>query len=390
MIYLVKGDEVLLALKKRGFGEGNWNGAGGKVELNESIENAMIRETKEEIGVTPTEFEKVGYLVFNEIHNDERKIMKLHVYICREWKGDPSESEEMKPQWYKFKDLPLKKMWDADKYWLPQILTGDKLTGEFTLGDNNKVLEFAVREVKHIAQERNNKFAVFDIDGTLIRWQLYHAVVDKLASAGVLGAGAKEELKTARMRWKKREHPESFREYERFLIDRYEITLPSIDAKTFDVVVRAVIDEYKDQVYIYTRQLINDLKAKGYTLLAISGSHQELVEAIAAHYGFDDFLGSHYERVGDRFSGKKDIVSLDKKKALKSLIKKHNLDIQGSIAVGDSLSDAIMLEMVGNPIAFNPDNSLYEKAKVNSWKIVIERKNVVYELEPKNGKYVLA
>jgi len=67
----------------------------------------------------------------------------------------------------------------------------------------------------------SKKFAVFDIDGTLVRWQLYHVLVDKLASAGMLGNDAKERLRASRMVWKRREHPESFKEYEQALIRVY-------------------------------------------------------------------------------------------------------------------------------------------------------------------------
>ena len=50
---LRRNEEILLAMKKRGFGEGKYNGVGGKIEGTETPEAAMLRETKEEIGVTP-------------------------------------------------------------------------------------------------------------------------------------------------------------------------------------------------------------------------------------------------------------------------------------------------------------------------------------------------
>ena len=124
-------------------------------------------------------------------------------------------------------------------------------------------------------------------------------------------------------------------------------------------------------------------------MLVISGSHQELVEQVARYYGFDDWIGSHYERSGDSFSGNKHIASLDKKTALKSLVAKHSLSYENSLAIGDSASDIAMLEMVENPIAFNPDQKLLQTAKKNGWKIVVERKNVVYELKSKNNNYFL-
>jgi phosphoserine phosphatase len=69
---------------------------------------------------------------------------------------------------------------------------------------------------------------------------------------------------------------------------------------------------------------------------------------------------------------------------------KHGVSREGSIAIGDSGSDIAMLELVERPIAFNPTKGLFEHAKANNWEIVIERKNVVYELKANDGSYVLA
>lgn len=236
----------------------------------------------------------------------------------------------------------------------------------------------------------NRPFAVFDIDGTLIRWQLYHAVVDRLAKQQLLGPQAHEMLKDARMQWKRRTHPDSFREYELKLIKIYESSLKNLKPHEFDEAVKDIAHEYKEQVYTYTRQLIKKLTADGYMILAISGSQHEVVEQVAKLYGFDDVEGTRYDRTGGKFTGEKFVASHDKKTVLQKLIDKHNLTTKDSVAVGDSGSDIAMLEMVDNPIAFNPDRILLEEAKKRSWNIVIERKNVVYELKAQDGQYVLA
>lgn len=235
----------------------------------------------------------------------------------------------------------------------------------------------------------SKQFAVFDIDGTLIRWQLYHAIVDKMASKGLLGESAKGELKEARAIWKNREHRQAFADYEKVLIRIYESALNEINPQDFDDLVDTVINQYKDQVYTFTRDLIKDLKDREYFLLAISGSHHELVERLAKYYGFDDWIGTKYERVDGKFSGEKFVASFDKASVLKELIQKNDLSLQDSYAVGDSHSDAGMLATAKNPIAFNPDLRLYETAKENKWPIVIERKNVVYRLSASNNKYLL-
>lgn len=234
------------------------------------------------------------------------------------------------------------------------------------------------------------KFAVFDIDGTLIRWQLYHAVVDRLAKQHLLGPMAQNMLHNSRMVWKRRIHADAFRDYESELIKIYESALSDLRPEVFDTTVKDIAAEYKDQVYTYTRELALKYKEKGFILLAISGSHQEVVEQVASLYGFDAVEGTRYTRTNDRFSGEKFVPSLDKSAVLQKLITQFDLSLNGSIAVGDSGSDISILQMVENPIAFNPDRVLFEAAKVNGWKIVVERKNMVYELLPSGGSYTLS
>lgn len=278
--------------------------------------------------------------------------------------------------------------------------TGEKRTAaymKYAKGASEPVAPSSAKSAGKLAgsagQQGNavrRSFAVFDIDGTLIRWQLYHAVVDRLAKKGLLGADAKERLHEARMHWKQREHPDAFHAYERALIAVYEAALPSLKASEFDKTVKEIVNEYKGQTYTYTRELVTRLKQNKYVLLAISGSHEELVKAIAKEYGFHDWIGSKYVRKDDAFTGESEIASFDKRSHLQKLIEKHSLTLEDSYAVGDSLSDAPMLAMVTHPIAFNPDQKLYAKARHHKWPVVVERKNVIYELEPHDGSYVLA
>src|SRR3990167_5444229 len=118
---------------------------------------------------------------------------------------------------------------------------------------------------------KGKKFAVFDIDGTLIRWQLYHAVADNLVKLGYIAPVKFQAIKDARMVWKRRESSESFREYELELVKLYVNLLSEITVEQFAKTAQAVFDEYKNQVYTYTRDLLRQLKKQGYRLFAISG-----------------------------------------------------------------------------------------------------------------------
>jgi len=129
--------EVLLALKKQGFGQGKWNGIGGKVEAGETLEEAARREVREEIGVEVGPLEKVAILTFYFIPpgSDPDWSQEVHVFLARSWRGEPGESEEMRPQWYTYEKVPYEEMWADDRVWLPRVLHGERIRGVFTFSD---------------------------------------------------------------------------------------------------------------------------------------------------------------------------------------------------------------------------------------------------------------
>jgi 8-oxo-dGTP diphosphatase/2-hydroxy-dATP diphosphatase len=138
--------QLLLGLKKRGFGMGRWNGFGGKVEMGETIEEAARRELFEESGLRALNMEDFAQLDFE--FQDTGELLEMHIFRCTEFSGQPEESEEMKPQWFDENNPPLDKMWADDKYWLHLLVAGKKFSGNF-LFDNeksNKIINYNVRE----------------------------------------------------------------------------------------------------------------------------------------------------------------------------------------------------------------------------------------------------
>ena len=145
---LVKDDKVLLAMKKRGFGVGKWNGIGGKVQDGETIEIAAAREIQEEIEVLvdPAKMENIGNIEFYFKDNPGWN-QKMHIFMVKNWKGEPQESEEMKPQWFDVKDIPFDAMWLDDKHWLPMVLAGKKVEGKFNfINEGAQLDDFDIRE----------------------------------------------------------------------------------------------------------------------------------------------------------------------------------------------------------------------------------------------------
>lgn len=140
--------EILLGMKKRGFGIDKWNGVGGKLQINESSLECVIRETQEEIGVLPINLEHCAQLNFDFIGQPDIG-QNVDVFITDKWQGKIKESEEMRPAWFQIDKIPYEQMWWDDKYWLPKILQGEKLRGEFVFKDD-KLIEQKVITVSKI------------------------------------------------------------------------------------------------------------------------------------------------------------------------------------------------------------------------------------------------
>ncbi|MFA5431555.1 MAG: 8-oxo-dGTP diphosphatase [Candidatus Paceibacterota bacterium] len=133
---------VLLGMKKRGFGEGRWNGFGGKVEEGETIINAAIREMREESGLRIEELEEKGLINFHFL--DTGKLLEVHVFNVIKYSGDMIETEEMSPKWFNLDEIPFESMWADDIYWFPLFLKGNKFKGDFVFENNDKMLSHKV------------------------------------------------------------------------------------------------------------------------------------------------------------------------------------------------------------------------------------------------------
>ncbi|MFZ1627180.1 MAG: 8-oxo-dGTP diphosphatase [Candidatus Moraniibacteriota bacterium] len=137
---LVRDGRILLGMKKRGFGAGRWNGFGGKVQENETIEEAAKRETEEECGIVIGGMTEVGIHEF-EFEKERGNILEVHVFRIDAFTGEPVETEEMRPEWFPIGQIPYDLMWPDDRYWLPLFLAGKKFRTRFLFGEGDTVLE---------------------------------------------------------------------------------------------------------------------------------------------------------------------------------------------------------------------------------------------------------
>lgn len=144
-VFLVRGNEVCLGMKKRGFGVGLWNGTGGKIMEGETSKEAAKREAKEEFGVELNNLIDGGSILF--IFKDGLEV-DCDIYLCKDWFGEVNESEEMRPKWFEIDKLPLESMWETDRTWLPVVLKGKKVKATYYFNDDAKTIEkFELKEI---------------------------------------------------------------------------------------------------------------------------------------------------------------------------------------------------------------------------------------------------
>jgi 8-oxo-dGTP pyrophosphatase MutT (NUDIX family) len=145
LLFLIKKDkgvitDICLAMKRRGFGTGRYNGVGGKVEEGETIKDAAIRETKEEVGVDVQDLSPCAEITFIYSHKPEWDQV-THIFFCENWSGEPTEGEEVSPKWFSVADIPYINMWPDDSFWLPKVLAGDYVRGRFVFAEGDVILE---------------------------------------------------------------------------------------------------------------------------------------------------------------------------------------------------------------------------------------------------------
>ncbi|MFA5917432.1 MAG: 8-oxo-dGTP diphosphatase [Candidatus Gracilibacteria bacterium] len=140
---VVKNGKILLCMKKRGFGMGLWNSAGGKLDECETMEECMIRELKEETNLDTKKegIEMAGILYFHFLDNPDWN-NECHIFRINEFTGTPIETEEMLPEWYNLDLIPYDKMWKDDIIWLPRVIAGEQIEYELYFDKEGNVADY--------------------------------------------------------------------------------------------------------------------------------------------------------------------------------------------------------------------------------------------------------
>jgi len=228
---------------------------------------------------------------------------------------------------------------------------------------------------------QKSKLAVFDIDGTIFRKNLHFELINELTWIKVFPKNVRRELINAYTDWL--EHKGTYENYRKRLVHLYNENINGCSIKDVKRASKIVVSFHKDRTYVFAEKLIKKIKDENYHIIAISGSPIEIVrEFNKEHLGFDEVFGSVYEVGGnDLYTGEEEFVPVeDKGQLIRQYAFENKLTLENSYGIGDTESDASFLELVENPIAFNPNHNLKKIAEKNNWKIMVEKKDVIYEI----------
>lgn len=229
--------------------------------------------------------------------------------------------------------------------------------------------------------EQKRRLAIFDVDGTIFRSSLFIQLTEALIDAGLFPQEARRAYEREHKKWLEREG--DYQAYVDAMVRTFRKHLKGVAYAEFADIAEQVVDTQWKRVYQYTRDMLTDLAERDYYLLAISHSPKTILDFFCPRLGFHKVYGTVFA-LGphDRFTGEvvDEHIIANKANIIKRVIEKETFSLTHSIGVGDTESDIPFLEMVQTPICFNPNQKLYRHARRNEWKVVVERKDVVYDI----------
>ena len=138
-------------------------------------------------------------------------------------------------------------------------------------------------------------------------------------------------------------------------------------------IVRETLDEVIEPiVYAEALDLIHEHQAAGRRVFIVSASPEEIVAPLAQYLGVDEAIATR-ARLDDqgRYTGEVEFYSYgpQKAEAMRRIAALQDIDLAASFAYSDSATDLPMLEVVGHPVAVNPDRDLLRAARENEWEV---------------------
>ena len=230
---------------------------------------------------------------------------------------------------------------------------------------------------------KKTKIAIFDIDGTIFRKNLHFELINELSWMGIFPKEVRSKLTTIYSSWL--EHKGTYEDYKQALVDMYAEYIGGVSEADVIKAAKIVIPFQAERTYVFSEDLIKKLREENYYLMVISGSPIEIVEEYNKHHlHFDYVYGSVYEQDEEgKYTGNALYEPVRfKGKVVQEFVEQNGFTLTDSYGIGDTESDASFLQYVDYPIAFNPNQNLKAIAEAEGWRIIVEKKDVIYEIQP--------
>lgn len=235
--------------------------------------------------------------------------------------------------------------------------------------------------------KKTKKLAIFDIDGTIFRKNLHFELINELSWLGAFPVSVRKKLTEIYSNWI--EHEGTYEDYRRAIVGIYSENIRGCTKDVVREASRIVVPFHMKRTYVFAEDLIRKFRKEGYHIIAVSGSPLEIVEEYNEKYlRFDSVYGSVYDK--DRDGIYTGVASFEPSKDKGAIVRQYayeqGIDFKDSYGIGDTESDIGFLSLVEHPIAFNPNQGLLAAAKSNGWRVVVEKKDVIYEINQQTTK----
>lgn len=165
---------------------------------------------------------------------------------------------------------------------------------------------------------------------------------------------------------------ERMREYLSALVTGWDVE------QLTSIVLETLNDRITPTVHLEALELIAAHRAAGRDVIIVSASGSEIVKPVADLLGATDAIATELEVFNGKYTGEITFYAYGENKAyaIREYADKHGYDLGQCFAYSDSITDLPMLEVVGKPIAVNPDSSLRSIATERSWPVLTFEKPV--------------
>ncbi len=213
--------------------------------------------------------------------------------------------------------------------------------------------------------------AFFDLDKTVIARSSTLAFGKPLYKAGLVGRGALMKMALGQIFYLVFGADEDTMERAR---DALLTTISGWKRSDIERLVEETLETIADpMVYAEALFLIDEHKRQGRRVFIISASPEEIVRPIARHIGVDEVIATKVKVDAEgRYLPELERYAMGegKAEAIREVAEAEGLDLEGSYAYSDSITDLPMLEAVGHPVAVNPERDLRKVAEERDWPIL--------------------